>query len=564
MCETPVVSTPPPTPEPTTQPPPQPPISGAPPTPEPTPRIILVTPVGTATPFPTPTLEPTYDPDATPVPTPAPTPVSTPPATVAGDIDPPTVGECLHCWIYNSPVPLPDDAEYDLTERFLRERYEARSARVVRCGTCPMVFGRHNIQNALRFPLYPMAAGKHEVRSLHERVAQKFTELIENRLSAAIANGWVVPISATHHIRDVAGMIAWPLQPYPRHEPGAWALTWDGYEEITPREIDTSVPAEDLSALRLDTECAVCWRYPDGLDPRMRDFTEQHLAEVFPNGDSTAPACDTCPWMYDGSDLTAAIAGGSLAVVRSGPATYITFGHPVPRLIDAAILRRPGYADYITDIGPGYSANQVARMIDSFGRGAARFYGPGTKVVTNLGMRAIQQAALNPPVPYTPVFWGSPPPAKADLPLQFCVADLGSADDTAHLLAITGEAISRWNIAVDVTALSLTGTCAADISVASGNSRNEVSVVPGEEDYADGRASLTGNERDVTISSRVLNVTGRNVDVLTHEFGHVLGFDHSGDPRSRMYGGSETASQAAAASIQDWEVALLREIWGFD
>ena len=380
----------------------------------------------------------------------------------------------------------------------------------------------------------------------------------------SLTNGWVVPISETHHIRDVAGMIAYPIQTYPEHEYGAWALTWDGLEAVTPRPADPPSPAEDLSALQPDTECAACWRYPDGLSPPMRDFTVQHLAETFPNGDSTAPACDTCPWMYDGSDLTAAIAGGSLAVVRSGPATYITFGHPVPRLIDAAILRRPGYADYITDIGPGYSANQVARMIDSFGRGAARFYGPGTKVVTNLGMRAIQQAALNPPVPYTPVLWGSPPPAKADLPLQFCVADLGSADDTAHFLAITGEAISRWNIAVDVTALSLIGTCAADISVASGNSRNEVSVFPEADDYASGRAPYTRNDRDVTISTSVLDAPGTNVDVLTHEFGHVLGFDHSGDPRSRMYGGSKTASQAAAASIQDWEVALLREIWGFD
>ena len=296
----------------------------------------------------------------------------------------------------------------------------------------------------------------------------------------------------------------------------------------------------------------------------MRDFTEQHLAEVFPNGDSTAPACDTCPWMYDGSDLTGAIAAGSLAVVTPGSVSYITLGHPVPRLIDAAILRRAGYADYITHIGYEYSANQVARMIDSFGHGAPRFYVPGTTVVTNLGMRAIQQAALNPPVPYTPILWGNPHPAKADLPLQFCVADLGDAGDTAHLLAITGAAIARWNLAIDVTALSLTGTCAADISVASGNSRNEVSVFPGAEDYVAGRAPYTGNDNDVTISSRVLDVRGRNVDVLTHEFGHVLGLDHSDDPRSRMYGGSKSASQAAAASIQDWEVALLRELWGFD
>ena len=296
----------------------------------------------------------------------------------------------------------------------------------------------------------------------------------------------------------------------------------------------------------------------------MRDFTVQHLAETFPNGDSTAPACDTCPWMYDGGDLTAAFAAGSLAVVTPGSFSYITLGHPAPRLIDAAILRRPGYADYITAIGFGYSADQVARMIDSFGRGAPRFYRPGTKVVTNLGMEAIHNAAMNPPVPYTPILWGNPPPAYAQLPLEFCVSDLGNADDTAHLLAIASEAVARWNSAVDVTALSLVGTCAAGISVGEGNSRNEVSVFPEADDYASGRAPYTSTDRDVTISTSVLDAPGTNVAVLTHEFGHVLGFDHSGDARSVMYGGSKSASQAAAASIPDWEVALLREIWGFD
>ena len=58
-------------------------------------------------------------------------------------------------------------------------------------------------------------------------------------------------------------MIAYPIQTYPEHEYGAWALTWDGLEAVTPRPDDTTSPAEDLSALQPDHECAACWRYPD-------------------------------------------------------------------------------------------------------------------------------------------------------------------------------------------------------------------------------------------------------------------------------------------------------------
>ena len=442
-----------------------------------------MTPVGTATPYPTPTPEPTHDPDATAVPippTPLPTPVTAPPKRVEGDIDPVTWGECLHCWIYmGHNLPMWGDPDHDITEQFLRERYDARSERVKRCGTCPMVLDPNNQLEAVTLLYQRSISGSTGtewlVLSLTPIDEERFNALIENKLDEAIKNGWVVPIDESHHIRDVAGMIAYPLQPYPRHEPGAWALTWNGFEEIKPRPADTTSPAEDLSALQPDHECAACWRYPDGLDPEMRDFTVQHLAETFPNGDNTAPACDTCPWMYNGGDLTAAIADGSLAVLTTGRVSYITLGHPVPRLIDAAILRRPGYAGYITDIGLGYSANQVARMIDSFGHGAARFYGPGTKVVTNLGMRAIQQAAMNPPVPYTPILWGKPPPAKADLPLQFCVADLGDTDDTATPHCNHRRGDHSVEPRRDVTALSLTGTCATDNSVELGNSRTEVS-----------------------------------------------------------------------------------------
>ena len=100
--------------------------------------------------------------------------------------------------------------------------------------------------------------------------------------------------------------------------------------------------------------------------------------------------------------------------------------------------------------------------------------------------------------------------------------------------------------------------------MASGNSRNEVSVFPGADHYAAGLAPYTDTDNDVTISSRVVDVPGRNVDVLTHEFGHVLGFDHSDDPRSVMYGQSQSASQSANETIQGWEVAQLRTFWGFD
>ena len=89
-------------------------------------------------------------------------------------------------------------------------------------------------------------------------------------------------------------------------------------------------------------------------------------------------------------------------------------------------------------------------------------------------------------------------------------------------------------------------------------------MFPGADAHADGWAPYTGNDSDVTITSRALGVPGLNVAVLIHEFGHVLGFDHSDDPRSVMYGQSQSAAESVAATIQDWEVAQLREFWGFD
>ena len=241
-------------------------------------------------------------------------------------------------------LPTWGDPDHDITEQFLRERYDARSARVERCDTCPMVLDPYNQLEAVTL-LYPRSISGSTgmewlVLSLTPVDEEQFNALIENELDKAIANGWVVPIDESHHIRDVAGMIAYPLQPYPRHEPGAWALTWSGFEKSSrarttlecrltisrPRPLTTSAPSAGATRM--------------GSIPEMRDFTEQHLAETFPNGDSTAPACDTCPWMYDGSDLTAAIAAGSLAVVTPGSVSYITLGHPAPRLLDAAILRR--------------------------------------------------------------------------------------------------------------------------------------------------------------------------------------------------------------------------------
>ena len=563
--ETPVVSTPPPTPVPATTPAlgQRPPPNATPTsTPEPEPRIILVTPVGTATPYPTPTPAPTPEPTADPNVTP--TPVTAPPNRIDGNIDPPPSGECLYCWMYSGRHPTPDDADYIATEDFLREHYDARSERVDNCGTCPMVFSRHSTGADLARlqPTEITDSGGKEwlVLSLRPNAMEQFVALVEQRRNEALANGWIVPITETHHIRDVAGMIAYPTPPVPHN---AWALTPDGFDEVSPRRTDPAPPVEEPPLTVPYHDCAFCWRYLEKIDYGTYSRTAERLAERFPNADG--PTCDTCPWMYDNSDLASAIDDGWLAELTVRRPAYISLGHPAPRLLDAALLDLPRSAGFLTRIGYGYSERQVALML-AYPYDVEPFhFMPYTWVVTNRGMRAMQQAAANPPVPYTPVLWGNPHPAKADLPLEFCVADLGDADGTAHLIAITGEAISRWNIAVDVTALSLTGTCAADISVASGNSRNEISVTPAAEDYyADGRAQLFGNNRDVTISSRVLDVPERNVHVLTHEFGHVLGFDHSDDPRSVMYVQSQNAAQSAAETIQDWEVAQLREFWGFD
>ena len=582
--ETPTVATPPPTPIATPPPITQAPLPNSDATPEPAPRIVRVFPTETPEPTgapvpvatPRPAITPVADLNVTPVPvtpTPLPTPVSPPPPTVAGEIDPPTRGVCLHCWVYvGAHRATRGDPDFDLTERFLRERYDARSERVGRCDTCPVVFSPYDLLEAATLlharDISDSAGTTWRILNLPPVAERYFAEIIDNRLGEAIANGWLVPVSESHHIRDVAGMIAYPLQPYPRHEPGAWALTWRGFREIRyagtgEAPVPVPVPEDDLSAVPLDPECSYCWRYVETPTFLLRMQTEQLMRERFPADDDHVGTCGTCPWMHDGSDIQPALDAGSLSVVTAAHGVqYISLGDPAARLLDPALRLGSPSADFLTGIGENYSARQAGRMLAYPDSPEPRHLTPRTGVITNLGMAALKTAAAQPPVPYTPVD-ASFLLRRDDLALQFCVADTGNAAVNTQIRDLTALAIAAWNDALDVTAFLLTGACDPETAVARYNQLNEVfAMAPGQS--AEAIAFVTHDDRDVGITIERLSTPACTLATLIHEFGHVLGFVHSRDWRSVMYGSSRPESECASETIQDWEVAQLREFWGFD
>ena len=104
-----------------------------------------------------------------------------------------------------------------------------------------------------------------------------------------------------------------------------------------------------------------------------------------------------------------------------------------------------------------------------------------------------------------------------------------------------------------------------DQPIARDNGRNEVFRGLLGDETAAGRAFLRDTDRDVGISAERFALGICSVSVLTHEFGHVLGFDHARDASSVMFHSTIIAgSNCTSQDSLDREVAQLRELWGLD
>lgn len=538
----------------------------------PIPRVTLVTPTGTPTPVPTPPPSVTGTPVPRPTAIPLPTPVGTPQPAVDAEIDPPLPGECLHCWVYVSvPAPLPTDEEYQRTETFLRERYAARTARVGVCDTCPYVFDHATAQAGVRAGLLHPRPSPDDASiltlALHPAIDAQLGLFLEDDPATAIGEGWVVPVSTTHHIRDVAGMVVHPAQTYPRHEPGAWAITPRGFAAVRDT-LTSSTLQRPVAADAWPDDCTHCWRYtgePAPVVVRDLEAVTLNLQERFTGsgGDTT---CPTCPWAYDGEDLDAAVAVGWLRP-RQGLRNMVLLdlGQAAARLFDEHQRMRPGTSEYLQPIGASFSAEQVGRML-SYPSMAPDYFHESMLVVTNSGMAALERAAAGPYIPYTPLLFTGYTPFS-DLPLSFCVVPLEDADESERLHSLTTAAAETWNSAVDVSAFRLSGTCASGVEVSGGNQRNEVYVDPTAVDH--GHAARAphrlGNDRDVAIAPLTMEYPEECImRIIMHEFGHHLGFWHGEEVDSIMTVGAHTLATCASRAIQPWEAAQLREAWGLD
>ena len=168
-----------------------------------------------------------------------------------------------------------------------------------------------------------------------------------------------------------------------------------------------------------------------------------------------------------------------------------------------------------------------------------------------------------------------------NLPLTFCTAWVDDVTDSVRTLfnGAVDTSTADWNDATGVTIFEFTGDCPAITDTADVpfgefnagtpgvpfNGRNEVvRDLSGETRY--GGASIGSRSADVLVSQAVLD-DGEDclVNVLTHEFGHVIGFGHATDPRSVMsYPMRIVNGRCDEERIQDWEIAQLRQRWDLE
>lgn len=96
--------------------------------------------------------------------------------------------------------------------------------------------------------------------AMHPAIDAQIGLFLEDDPATAIGEGWVVPVSTSHHIRDVAGMVVHPAQTYPRHEPGAWAITPRGFAAVRDT-LSSSTPQRPAAGDEWPDDCTHCWRY---------------------------------------------------------------------------------------------------------------------------------------------------------------------------------------------------------------------------------------------------------------------------------------------------------------
>lgn len=537
------------------------------------------TPTTTAVP-PGATPGPSATPEASATPAPSPTPgVDATPLPGLGRLQPGLhAGECLHCWVYAGRPPLPTAPEYAATELYLREHFSAASPRVGVCDTCPVVFSYSNFSEALDDRVLavgtaPVGDGTSTLTLTFSRSALEVLDDLMSERARSIADGLLVPIHPDHNIRDVAGMLVFPVQTYPRHAFGSLAVTHTGYQRLAAGpQLPTVTAWTGLPTVGEIPGCLHCWRYvgyPSDVDDPVIDAIESSLHSTF-TGSGGPTTCATCPWVMEGPDdlrylVELGVSNHRLTRTPTSTRVLPTHGiHPMARYLLGPSPRSHGFAAVV---GPDYSAAQVAAML-AWPGGAAP---PGEVGALAITPRGLERLGARLAEPYTGVMRGGLGITPRDaFPISYCTSVPDGTPDAAaeRLQRIARAGAEVWNDAIGITVFVISGTCphageteARDLV---GNDSNDITltVFPlGPDGEAAGSAPrLDHHEFDIRISRAwfLSRDDDKVLYIVLHEMGHHLGLDHTSHARSVM------SSSYSSLAITPWEIEMLRTWWGLD